>query len=240
MANTPRDGERKLGGCWQGPNKLPYVRFDNQRETVLLPSLLRSEIVGQGVCSRMQIPCKMAWAVTIHKSQGMSLDAASVQAAGSFDDGMAYVALSRVRSLTGLRLRRPCTTLSCAGCDVCRCQLSLAHLKANEQVSTFYSMCQAVQESISHLAGELVSAGQDGLAEELHRSGPAAAQKLLTLAESSSLSAMPGLPPSSPSPSRDAAHAALLQLVDADRRTALLTSWRTIPPKQEALWEDQA
>lgn len=86
-----------------GPYSWEMFRFYFNQDT----ERLESESVG----SFMQYPLKLAWAVTIHKSQGKTFShvVLDVGAGGAFAHGQTYVALSRCTSLNGLVLRRPIT-----------------------------------------------------------------------------------------------------------------------------------
>lgn len=118
--------------CERGPNgelikkvRLPEVKFvalgspaakdgknDSESDDIppytVLPARWDMEtILPSGaieVLERVQIPLALAWAATVHKAQGMTLDRAAVDVSGAFAAGQAYVGLSRCRSPEGLQI----------------------------------------------------------------------------------------------------------------------------------------
>lgn len=93
---------------------IPLVTFRGTNKCCPILPVLWKEKVSQWlsptektntlVLSRKQIPLGLAWATTIHKSQGSTLDFASVQVAGAFDPGQAYVGLSRCKSTDDMQV----------------------------------------------------------------------------------------------------------------------------------------
>jgi ATP-dependent DNA helicase PIF1 len=82
----------------------PIVNTYDNDIIIAHPEEWKYEDNGMVRATITQIPLRLAWAITIHKSQGMTLDAAEIDLGDAFEPGMGYVALSRVRSLNGLKL----------------------------------------------------------------------------------------------------------------------------------------
>jgi ATP-dependent DNA helicase PIF1 len=108
---------------------LPLVNFNNKYQMTMNYHTWSSEVIpGIGVS---QIPLILAWALTIHKAQGATLEIAEIDAGtGIFECGQTYVALSRVKSLEGLYL---------SSFDVSR-------IRINTKVQEFYETLEEQQQ----------------------------------------------------------------------------------------------
>eukprot|EP01013_Petalomonas_cantuscygni_P043759 TRINITY_DN8437_c0_g1_i2.p1 TRINITY_DN8437_c0_g1~~TRINITY_DN8437_c0_g1_i2.p1 ORF type:complete len:473 (-),score=7.32 TRINITY_DN8437_c0_g1_i2:52-1470(-) len=92
---------------------LPVVRFQEGKDETIFPDVWFMASSGASdsltgadvVAARIGLPLRLSWALTIHRSQGMTLRLLEVDLDGTFAGGMAYVALSRGASLEGLRCR---------------------------------------------------------------------------------------------------------------------------------------
>lgn len=82
----------------------PVVQLTSGRVVCIEPETWSVDDGGSALAAIRQVPLRLAWAMTVHKSQGMSLDRAYIDLGSAFAYGQGYVALSRIRSLSGLYL----------------------------------------------------------------------------------------------------------------------------------------
>jgi hypothetical protein len=82
----------------------PEIKITSGRTIEVEPAEWAIEDSGKVLARVMQLPLRLAWAITVHKSQGMSLDSAVIDLSQAFEYGQGYVALSRLRTLAGLQL----------------------------------------------------------------------------------------------------------------------------------------
>jgi len=96
----------------------PVVRFSDGNEHVIRTETEKIEDThGNVLAKREQIPLMLAWALTIHKSQGLTLEWVQVNCRGIFAHGQLYVAISRATCMIGLQIldfvRSLCKTSQC-------------------------------------------------------------------------------------------------------------------------------
>ncbi len=84
--------------------EFPIVKILSGENISATPEKWSIDEEGVPLASITQVPLRLAWAITVHKSQGMTLDAVEMDLSKSFEYGMGYVALSRVRTLEGIKL----------------------------------------------------------------------------------------------------------------------------------------
>ena len=87
-----------------GENNYPFVQLKSGEELFVTPDSWVIENDDMVLARINQVPLRLAWAITVHKSQGMTLEAAEIDLSKCFAYGMGYVALSRLTSLDGLYL----------------------------------------------------------------------------------------------------------------------------------------
>ena len=120
IANINLNGELQIANGSQGiivgfnNKKLPYVKFNTIEEPILIDYYIWKSEFNKRV-GLMQLPLIYSWAITIHKSQGLTLENAIIDIGSNiFADGQTYVALSRVKSLDGLYLTSfDCSKIKC-------------------------------------------------------------------------------------------------------------------------------
>ena len=115
----------------------PIVKYNNGFEMIMSRHIWLSEnIPGVGVS---QVPLILAWALTIHKSQGATLDTAEIDVgSGIFECGQTYVALSRVKSLNGLYL---------TSFDVDKIKINRKVKEYYDALTLFYELNQIAEEN---------------------------------------------------------------------------------------------
>ncbi|MFZ1258729.1 MAG: PIF1 family ATP-dependent DNA helicase [Candidatus Saccharimonas sp.] len=137
----------------------PVVEFMNGKTITIMPDTWELRDGDKKRASISQIPLRLAWAITVHKSQGMTLDAAKVDLRKAFVEGMGYVALSRVKSINSLYL---------TGIN----RMALAVSSEAQQIDTqLRAQAAADAKTFAHLAARAAKRSDAPLPKQKSKSG---------------------------------------------------------------------
>ncbi|WP_395144348.1 AAA family ATPase [Moraxella atlantae] len=152
---TDNDADNHLSQIANG--LYPLVRLNDGRQVIVEYDTWRiDDDDGEIVAAYYHIPLTLAWAITIHKSQGMTLDAAEIDLSKTFENGQGYVALSRLRRLSGLRL---------LGINELSLQLDPTARGADRR---FLALSKALEDEFLRQDPETIKQAQDAFIQKSH------------------------------------------------------------------------
>ncbi len=144
----------------------PVVEFRNGMRVTMMPETWELRDGDKKRASITQIPLRLAWAITVHKSQGMTLDAARIDLRKAFVEGMGYVALSRVKNLNNLYLTG-INRMALAISEDAQAIDAKLHIRAAADVKKFAHFAEKAEKRQLEPPKKAKKAGSNGWADKI-------------------------------------------------------------------------